>query len=86
MNKALVVAGAVAGIALLARRFAPNCGEIDFARMIERMPESAPPKWMFNNISTIRSNTDRILELLEAERQPETERAPDVRELVPTAD
>ena len=35
--------------------------------MIERMPENAPPKWMFRNISAIRANTDRILELLEKE-------------------
>ena len=27
--------------------------------MIERMPENAPPKWMFRNISAIRANTDR---------------------------
>ncbi len=36
--------------------------------MIERMPENAPPKWMFRNVSAIRKNTERILELLEAER------------------
>lgn len=32
------------------------------------MPENAPPKWMFRNVSVIRKNTERILELLEAER------------------
>ena len=42
--------------------------------MIERMPENAPPKWMFRNINAIRDNTERILKLLEAERTPaETE-------------
>jgi hypothetical protein len=32
------------------------------------MPENAPPKWTFRNISAIRENTDRILQLLESER------------------
>ena len=31
------------------------------------MPDNAPPKWMFSNISAIRSNTERIIELLESE-------------------
>jgi hypothetical protein len=39
----------------------------DFEKMIERMPENAPPKWMFRNISAIRENTERILQLLERE-------------------
>jgi hypothetical protein len=32
------------------------------------MPDNAPPKWMFRNITAIRENTDRILELLESGR------------------
>jgi hypothetical protein len=63
----LLGAAAVAG-ALFARRAIRGCGGFDFEKMIERMPENAPPKWMFRNISAIRENTDRILELLEAER------------------
>jgi hypothetical protein len=31
------------------------------------MPDVAPPKWMFRNISAIRRNTERVLELLEGE-------------------
>lgn len=31
------------------------------------MPENAPPKWMFRNISAIRENTEGILQLLESE-------------------
>jgi hypothetical protein len=31
------------------------------------MPENAPPKWVFRNVTAIRENTDRILELLESE-------------------
>ena len=38
--------------------------------MIERMPENAPPKWIFRNITAIRENSERIIELLEAERAP----------------
>ncbi len=38
--------------------------------MLERMPDTAPPKWMFRNIGAIRENTDRILELLEDNRVP----------------
>ena len=80
MKKALIAAGAIAGVALIARRFASHCSGMDFGQMIERMPDTAPPKWMFNNISAIRSNTDRILELLKSER------AREVREFVPAAD
>ena len=68
MNKPLIVGGAVIGAALLARRGASSCGGFDFEKLIERMPDNAPPKWMFRNISAIRENTDRILQLLESER------------------
>ena len=68
MKKLLLIGGAVIGGTLLARRFAVGCGRFDFEQMIERMPENAPPKWMFRNISAIRENTERILQLLESER------------------
>jgi hypothetical protein len=32
------------------------------------MPENALPKWIFRNISAIRENTERILQVLESER------------------
>jgi hypothetical protein len=70
MKRLLMIGAGVVGAALLARRFAPRCGGIDVERMIERMPDNAPPKWMFTNISAIRANTDRILDLLHAERVP----------------
>ena len=41
-------------------------------RFIERMPENAPPKWAFRNITAIRENTDRILELLDRQQQADT--------------
>jgi hypothetical protein len=65
MKKALIIGGAAVSAVLLARRFAPRCGGLDFEKMIERIPDDAPPKWMFRNISAIRENTDRILEKLE---------------------
>jgi hypothetical protein len=34
------------------------------------MPEDAPPKWIFRNVTAIRENTDRILQLLESEERP----------------
>ena len=70
MKRPLLIACGVAGVALCARRAARgHCG-VDFERMIERMPDDAPPKWMYRNISAIRENTERILELIQAERTP----------------
>ena len=68
MRRSLLVGAAVLGGALFVRRAARGCGGFDFEKMIERMPENAPRKWMFRNVSAIRKNTERILELLEAER------------------
>jgi hypothetical protein len=65
MNKLLVV-GAVVGATLLARRCTSGRGGFDIAKILERMPDDSPPKWMFSNISAIRENTDRILQLLES--------------------
>jgi hypothetical protein len=67
MKKLLIVGGVVAGMAFLAKRRGSG-GGLDFERMIERLPESAPPKWAFQNITAIRQNTERILQLLEQER------------------
>ena len=72
MKKALIIVGALAGVALLARRFARMCGGCNFGRMIERMPDEAPPKWMFRNISAIRANTEQILERLPTEQAATT--------------
>ena len=77
MKKLLIVGGALVGVAVLARRRAPGWSGIDFERLIERMPENAPPKWMFRNITAIRENTERILALLEQERRAEPEAPPE---------
>jgi hypothetical protein len=69
--KKLVIVGAgitVAAAVLAKRRRMWSAGGFDIERWIERMPENAPPRWIFNNISAIRDNTERILQLLEKER------------------
>lgn len=71
MKKLLVFAAVAIGLVLGAKRFAPKMQDIDWEKRFERMPDNAPPKWMFNNIRAIRENTDRILELLTRER-PDT--------------
>jgi hypothetical protein len=66
MKKLLIVGGAVAIAGLVAKRRAFSSGGPDFGRLVERMPENAPPRWIFSNVSAIRENTERILQLLEA--------------------
>ena len=67
MRKLLIAMGVLASIAFLATRFAPDLGDIDWEKKFEATPATAPPKWMFNNIGTIRDNTERIIELLESD-------------------
>jgi hypothetical protein len=78
--KRLLISGAaVTGAALVAKRLASRSSGLDLGRLFERMPENAPPKLMFRNISAIRENTERILQLLESERTsagPEPRRDP----------
>jgi hypothetical protein len=67
--KRLLMSGAaVTGAALVAKRLASRSNGLDIGRLFDRMPENAPPKLMFRNISAIRENTERILQLLESER------------------
>jgi len=68
MKRALVFAAVFVGLGVLATRLGPKMQNIDWEKRFERMPENAPPKWMFRNIAAIRENTDRILELLEHDR------------------
>ena len=70
MSKAVLIGCAVLGFVIGAKLLARNIGGIDFEKVIERMPEDAPPKWMFRNITAIRTNTERILELIEAAPVP----------------
>jgi hypothetical protein len=68
MKKSLVFAAVLAGLGLLARLLGPKMQNIDWEKRFAAMPDNAPPKWMFRNITAIRENTDRILQLLESDR------------------
>jgi hypothetical protein len=70
MKKLLIAVAVLAGMAFLAKRFAPDLGKIDWEKKFEAMPDTAPPQWMFNNISAIRDNTERIIGLLENGDEP----------------
>ena len=67
MKKVLVAVVLLVGLGVLAQRLGQKMSAIDWEERFDRMPDNAPPKWMFRNITTIRENTDRILELLEAD-------------------
>jgi hypothetical protein len=73
MRRAFVPGGAVliaaAGAAFLAKRLSRGRG-IGFEQAVERMPENSPVSWAFHNVTAIRENTERILELLEAKPTP----------------
>jgi len=76
MKKLLAVAAVLVGLGVLARRFGPKIPAIDWEKRLEAMPGNAPPKWMFRNITAIRENTDRILQLLESGRAEPARQAP----------
>jgi hypothetical protein len=67
MRRGWIVAGVVLAAAYLARRLAARSGALSWEQMIERMPDTAPPKWVFNNIRAIRENTEQILGRLRSE-------------------
>lgn len=68
MGKALIAGAVVVGAVVLAKRHALSRDGFDIEKFVERMPDNAPPKWLFQNISAIRENTDRILEVLDSQR------------------
>ncbi len=77
MKKVLVAAAVLVGVGVLAaRRLGPKMASIDWEKRLEAMPDNSPPKWMFRNITAIRENTDRILELLESGRPEPAREAP----------
>lgn len=49
-TRVLLIAAGAGSAAFVANRSASRSGAIDFERLIERMPENAPPKWMFQEI------------------------------------
>ncbi len=75
MSKALLAGVVVVGAVIFVKRRAMSRDGFDIERFVERMPDNAPPKWAFQNITAIRENTDRILEILDP--SPGREAAPD---------
>jgi hypothetical protein len=65
MKKILLFIGLIVGVGVLLKLVASKVPSIDWEQKFEAMPDNAPPKWMFSNISAIRSNTDRIIDLLQ---------------------
>lgn len=76
MKKVVAVAAVLAVLGVLARRFGAKMPVIDWEKRLEAMPDNAPPKWMFRNITAIRENTDRIMQLLESGRSEPARQAP----------
>ena len=68
MKKVLLLAALLAGLSGLGRLLGSRMHNIDWEKRIAALPDNAPPKWMFRNITAIRENTEKILRLLEAER------------------
>lgn len=59
-----MITAVLVAIGVAAKRFGPRFETIDWEKRFESLPDNAPPKWMFRNISEIHDNTERILELL----------------------
>ena len=68
MKKVLTIAALLVGLSVLAKRLGERMQNVDWEKKFEEMPDNAPPKWMFRNITAIRENTDRILEVLDVDR------------------
>ncbi len=80
----IVVTGAFVGVGILvARAFVPKLHARLLARCegtFERMPDTFPPKRMMSGIEEIRTQTARILDLLEVDREayePSVSHAPE---------
>lgn len=63
MKRLMMVAVVVAAAAFAVRRVMG--GSIDWEGALAKMPDDAPPKWVFSNIDAIRRNTDRILQRMD---------------------
>ena len=62
---------------MLAKRQALSRNGFDIETFVERMPDNAPPKWAYKNITAIRENTDRNIELLDSQQKPDHRRGSD---------
>ena len=76
MKKVLTVAALFVGLGMVVKRLGARMQNVDWEKKFEEMPDNAPPKWMFRNITAIRENTDRILEVLDVDRSGSAGNAP----------
>ena len=65
VKRIAILVPALAGCVLLAKRRARRAGRTDFAKRMAAKPDGTPAKWIFDNVTAIRQNTERLLELLE---------------------
>jgi hypothetical protein len=68
MKKVLGLAAVFIGLGALAKLLGPRVQSVDWEKRFEAMPDNAPPKWIFRNVTAIRENTDRILAIVERDR------------------
>ena len=62
--KCLALLPVIAGAAIAVHHFAPKMGCV-CESLLDKLPDNFPPKWMYLNITAIREQNDRIIELLE---------------------
>ncbi len=65
MKKLIITVALFLALGAIARRVASELGNVDWEQRFKALPDNAPPKWMFRNISEIHDNTERILTLVE---------------------
>ncbi len=75
MRKYIAAVAVLVGIGYLVKRLGAKFADVDWEQRFAAMPDNAPPKWMFRNISEIHDNTERILELLESRDEGASESA-----------
>lgn len=57
VKKVPAAAAALGVLAVLARRLGPKMAAVNWQERVEAMPDDAPPKWLFRNITAIRQDT-----------------------------
>jgi hypothetical protein len=67
MKKLIIAALALVGLATVAALVAGKARGADWEERIAKMPDDAPPKWIYRNVNEIRENTLRILEKLDSQ-------------------
>jgi hypothetical protein len=72
MKKLIIAVAAFIGLGVVLKLLAPKLEGVDWETRFARMPDNAPPKWMFRNVTEIHDNTQRIIELLESRPSEQT--------------